>query len=310
MFTFNLLIKKTKKISGLLVPLLLMAGCAGLQPNIKIPEHQPAPPVLKHRPAVVVVLGSGGARGYAHLGVLRALKEAHIPVDALVCASAGCVVGALYADTLDIKKTYHTMMKAGFWDFADVANTPSLSGVMTGYHLEKYLIANMRAQTFDQLKIPLLVATTNLQTGHSYLIQAGPIAPAVLASAALPGAVRPIHLYNRILIDGGVAAPVPVKFANLLHPKAIIAVNIAQALDPQVPSSAYSIYQRAYQIMWLQLTDLSEGDADIIIRPYLGNVGTFDIEHKHQVYQAGLEAGRDMIPKIKQLLAYKHVPLK
>ncbi|OGT48050.1 MAG: hypothetical protein A3F17_00375 [Gammaproteobacteria bacterium RIFCSPHIGHO2_12_FULL_41_15] len=298
-----------KKRCCILACLLLLSGCAGTRPKIEIPATQPPPPKFAKRPQVVVVLGSGGARGYAHLGVLQALKEAHIPIDGLVCASVGCVVGALYADSRSVKKAYRIMMQAGFWNFADVANTPGPSGLMTGYHLEKYLLANMRARNFGQLKIPLLIATTDLLTGHSYLIQGGPIAPAVLASAALPGVVRPIQLYGRVLIDGGVSAPVPVKFAALLRPKAIIAINIARNLFPKIPSGAYSIYSRAYQIMWLQLTDLSQSDADVVIRPYVGDAGTFDMGQRYQLYLEGLKAGKEMIPTIKKMLQHKNVTL-
>ena len=288
---------------------LLLSGCAGVKPNIDIPSKQPAPTWGHQKRQVVVVLGAGGARGYAHLGVLRALKEAHIPIDGLVCASMGCLVGALFADQGDIDQAYNAMMEAGFWDFADVANVPSMRGPTKGYRFEKFLLAHMHAKTFSELKIPLLVASTDLATGNSYLLQGGPVAPAVLASAALPGIVQPVLLYGRQLIDGGVAAPVPVKFAPLLRPKAIIAINIAQVLDADIPYSAYEIYKRAYQIMWLQLTDLGEDGADVIIRPSVGDVSTFDISQKNEMYQRGLEAGRHMVPEIRMMLEQKGIKL-
>lgn len=286
---------------------VLLAGCAGVPPRITIPAEQPKPTWVNKKRNVVVVLGAGGARGYAHLGVLRALKEAHIPIDGLVCASVGCVVGALYADTGSAKATFDSMMAAGFWDFADISNMPNLRGPTKGYRLEKFLLAHMQARNFNELKIPLLVATTDLATGNSYLIQGGPVAPAVLASAALPGIVQPVELYGRQLIDGGVAAPVPVKFADLLHPRAVIAINIAQLLDEEIPYSAYEIYKRAYQIMWLQLTDLGEDGADVIVRPSVGDVGTFDMGQRYEMYLRGLEAGRKMIPKIRVALEQKGI---
>lgn len=286
---------------------LALSACAGVKPAIDIPNKQPPPSWGHQKRQVVVVLGAGGARGYAHLGVLRALKEAHIPIDGLVCASVGCVVGALFADQGDIDQAYNSMMEAGFWDFADVANVPSMRGATKGYRLEKFLLAHMHAKNFNELKLPLLVASTDLATGNSYLLQGGPIAPAILASAALPGLVQPVLLYGRQLIDGGVAAPVPVKFAPLLRPKAIIAINIAQVLEDDIPYSAYEIYKRAYQIMWLQLTDLGEDGADAIIRPSVGDVSTFDISQKQEMYHRGLEAGRHMIPEIRTMLEQKGV---
>lgn len=290
--------------------ILCVSGCAGVRPNITIPTEQPKPTWPNKKRNVVVVLGSGGARGYAHLGVLKAFKEAHIPIDGLVCASVGCVVGALFADSASVKQTYDNMMAAGFWDFADISNVPSLRGPTKGYRLEKFLLSHMHARNFNELKIPLLVATTDLASGNSYLIQGGPVAPAVLASAALPGIVQPVELYGRQLIDGGVAAPVPVKFADLLHPRAIIAINIAQLLDESIPYSAYEIYKRAYQIMWLQLTDLGEDGADVIVRPSVGDVGTFDMSQRYEMYLRGYEAGKKMIPEIRETLEQKGVQLE
>src|SRR3990167_1697344 len=132
------------RIYLLCIIFILISGCAGMRPNIDIPAEQPLPSFTERKSQVVVVLGSGGARGYAHLGVLRAFKEAHIPIDGLVCASVGCVVGALYADSASVRKTYDIMMSAGFWDFADIANFPNLRGATKGYRIEKFLLAHMR----------------------------------------------------------------------------------------------------------------------------------------------------------------------
>ena len=291
-----------KKFVLIVILIAFLSGCAGKKPAIFIPPAPPPTVKLAVRPRVVVVLGSGGARGYAHLGVLQALQGAHIPVDALVCASAGCVVGALYADNQNPRKTYDIMMRAGFWDFADIANFPSPRGIIEGYHLEKFLLKHMQARTFRQLKIKLIIATTDLKTGQTYPIASGPVAPAALASSALPGAVQPVRLYGHQLIDGGVSDPVPVNLAKTLHPEVIIAINIARQLKPAVPILALHIYSRAYSIMWQHLTDASLKGADIIIRPKVGEVGTFDIGKKYQMYLAGFHAGKKAIPRIKQLL--------
>ncbi|WP_423063978.1 patatin-like phospholipase family protein [Candidiatus Paracoxiella cheracis] len=289
---------------------LLITSCAGIKPDITIPQTPPPPVKLKIKPQVVIVLGSGGARGYAHLGVLQALYQAGIPINAIVCASAGCIVGALYADNNNPKTTYDIMMHASFWDFADVSNILSPSGLIEGYHLEKFLLRNMRAKTFRQLKTKLIVATTNLKTGTTYPIESGPVAPAILASAALPGAVQPVHLYGHVLIDGGVANPIPVDLAKKLHPTIIIAINIAEQLPQHVPINAVSIYSRAYAIMWKKLTEYSEKNATIVIHPKLGEVGTFDLGKKYPMYLAGYHAAEKVIPKIKRLLAEKNIPLK
>ncbi len=303
--------RKFVQFTSILVLILGLYACAGTLPNINLPNTPPPPPPLKVKPPrVALVLGSGGARGYAHLGVLQVLQKAGVPIDLIVGASAGSFVGSLFADNESAQKTYQIMMKAGFWDLADVSNVPSMSGVIQGYHYEKFLLHNMQAKTFRQLKIKLLMATTDLNTGKTYVIQSGPVAPAALASAAIPGAVRPIKLYGHVLIDGGVAAPVPVAIAKRYHPKIIIAVNISEQLQNDSPYTAVGILSRANSIMWKHLTKASEKGANIIIRPNVGQTGTFDMSRKHAMYLDGVKAARAELPSILKLLKAKHIPLK
>lgn len=282
-----------------------LVACAGKPPAITIPKTEPKPPALVMSPRVVLVLGGGGARGYAHIGALQALQEAKIPIDAITCASAGCIVGALFADNKSAKKTFDDMIGAGFFTFADVANFPSLGGIVKGYHLEKFLLTHMTARTFSALKIRLIVATTDLLTGHTFVISGGPVAPAVLASAALPGIVLPPHLYGRTLVDGGVSDPVPVDLAKALHPKMIIAIDLSHQLSTHVPVAALNIYNRAYEIVWRQLTDHSLVGADLVISPGVGDIGMFDLGDKYQMYLMGYNATKKAIPKIKALLRSK-----
>ena len=256
-----------------------------------------------HPPRVVLVLGVGGVRGYAHLGVLQALEEAHIPVDVIIGASAGSIVAALYADNQSAKKTYDIMMPAGFWDYADIANFSEPGGIIKGYNLENFLLKNMRARDFNQLHKKMIIATTDAKTGKMYAIESGPIAPAVLASAAVPGGIKPVYLYKHWLIDGGVSTPVPVALATKMHPKLIIAVNLSKASSNELPHSAYGFYGLAYDIMWQRLTAYSLKGADIVINPNVGDMNIFDIRKKQEAYLAGLTAARKQIPAIRKLFA-------
>ena len=279
----------------------LFSACVQNDPTINVPA---SPPPVKaiHQPRVALVLGCGGARGYAHLGVLQALEEAHIPVDVIVGASAGSVVAAIYADNQNFLNTYNIMMPAGTWDFADINNFPGYSGIIKGDQLESFLMQNIQAKNFNELKTPLIVATTDINSGKTYVIESGPIAPAILASAAVPGVIKPVHLYGHWLVDGGVADPVPVDLAKQLHPKIIIAVNLVNLSSNAMPASAYGQYELSYDIMWQRLTSLSLQGADVVISPKVGDVGTFDLSKKHDMYLAGLQAGRQAIPRIRNAL--------
>lgn len=299
---------KRLAIRSLIVGLaLILVGCAGRAPNIAIPSKMPAPVEAAKHPNVVLVLGGGGARGYAHIGVLKVLQKAGIPVDMVVTASAGSIVGALYADNLNANKVSQIMLNASFWDFADVSNLPSLKGPVEGYRLQKFLLHNMHARWFKDLKIPLVVATTQLQSGKLFSIASGPIPPAIEASAAVPGVVQPVHLYGRTLIDGGIIDPLPVDIAKRYHPKIIIAVNIANELSKWRPKTAWGIYDRSTLISWLAFSRLEEKDADIVIRPHVGSTGIFDLSKKQEMILAGEKAAKQALPKIKKLLREKHI---
>lgn len=290
---------------------ILVSACAGKAPQIAVPDHPPATHFnSKLNPSVALVLGAGGARGYAHLGVLAALEAAHIPIDLVAGASVGSFVGALYTDSLSAQQAYDHMMSATFWDLADISNLPSTSGIISGYHFEKFLLKHLRAKHFKSLKKPLIVTTTDLTTGTSYLITSGPIAPAVLASAALPGAVKPVFLYGKTLIDGGVTQPIPVSTVLPYHPKVIIAVDISPELAPTAPHFALSIYNRAYDIMWQQLNQHSAAGADILIRPKVGQINTFNMNEKDALYEAGIKATQAQLPALRALLKQKKIPLK
>lgn len=289
---------------------MLLGACAGARPNIATPKQAPAPLYLSHRPQVALVFGAGGARGFAHAGVAKVLQDAGVPIDLIVGSSVGSFYGALLADSGNANQAAKIMLSAQFWDIADISNLPSIEGFIQGYHYEKFLLHHMHARWFNQLKIPLVIVTTDLKTGHAFVISSGPVAPAAEASASMPGVVKPAHLYGRTLIDGGMTDPVPVDVAKAYHPKVIIAVNIAQQLSPKKPWSAIGVYDRGYHIAWLALSRRTEASADIIIRPQVGQIGTFEIDKKYQLFYQGEKAAYRALPQIKKILAENHIALK
>jgi len=286
------------------IAFLFLSACAS-QSKQEVPVPATAPVVTKtiQHPRIALVLGSGGVKGYAHLGVLQALEEANISVDVLVGSSAGSVVASLYADNQSFKKTFDIMMPAGFWDYADVGNLSGSGGIVKGYQLQRFMIEHMQARQFHELHKKVIIATSDMNTGKLYPIESGPIAPAVLASSAIPGAVKPVNLYGRTLIDGGVTSPVPVELAMKLHPKLIIAVDLSTKTSNKAPTSAMGVVDSAIHMMGRRLAEVSLSGADVVISPKVGDVNLFDIRKKQEMYLAGLSAARQQIPKIRQLLA-------
>ena len=284
-----------------------LSGCAVKKPDVNVPRTPPPIVMPKKRPQVALVLGSGGARGYAHLGVIKVLRNAGVPINLIAGASAGAIFGAVYADTGSYHKTYATMMEAKFWDMADMENFPDPDGLMTGYHLENFMLQHLHAKTFKQLKIPLVIATTDIYKGEVYKIGSGPIAPAVEASSAVPVLVRPSYLYGRDLVDGGVTDSVPVDLVKPYHPKLIIAVDIDPDLIEMMPGSEYGMYNRVYAVMGRELSIRSAVGADVVIYPQVGQAGTFNIHNKYKLFYAGEVATKKALPKILGLMKQRGI---
>ncbi len=295
------------KILFILCISILLVSCAGIEPDIKIPAQPPTPTLLTHKPRIALVLGGGGARGFAHVGVLKVLHNAHLPIDVIIGTSAGSIVGAIYADNGSYVQLHNVMLKASLGNFFAFSNVPNLSGMVEGYRMQRFLLNNMHARDFNQTKIKLILATTNLQTGPVYPRASGPIAPAVRASASIPGLIQPMHMYSKTLIDGGMSDPIAVDLAIPLHPKLIIAVDIARALNKQLPNSASGIAQRAMLISRMHISDSSLRGADIVIRPSVGDASVFDINDRTQLIKAGEQAAKRALPQIKQLMRQRGI---
>lgn len=300
---------KTYKYSLICVLSILLSACAGTRPEITAPQFKPPQTEHLDKPSVALVLGGGGARGMAHVGVIKVLAKAGVPINLIAGTSAGSIVGSIYADQANAKIMYQIFSHIGFWDIADFNNIPTKNGIMQGYRLQKFLLKHMKARTFAQLKIPFIATTTDLISGQVYPITSGPVAPAVQASAAIPGLFDPVHLYGHVLVDGGMVDPVAVDLVKPYHPKVIIAVEVARQLSPNLPSTNEGYMNRAGVIRQMSITRFSTRGADIVIRPQVGTTNVFQISKKEQLFVAGEAAAKKALPKILELLKEKHIPL-
>ena len=170
----------------------------------------PAPP--PERPRIGVALGGGFARGIAHLGVLRVLQEENIPVDYLAGTSAGALLAISYASGHTIPEIERQARATRFKDFGSWKL--SWLGLASNQKLEHYPRKYLGVSTFEDLKIPLAIAATDLGTGKAVYFSHGPLGPALRASCAYPGMFVPVEIDGRMLVDGFLAAPVPVDAAR------------------------------------------------------------------------------------------------
>lgn len=304
--------QKYKRLTRQLVYLILitsmLTGCC--HPFCSIPPSQPEelPPCepLEHPVRLALVLGGGGARGMAHVGVLKEFEEANIPVDLIVGCSAGSMVGFLYChnpNADDLKGLLLTKKKEHFIDFNIWR---SRFGLGRGYALRKFLYENVGDLDFCDLQIPLLVVATDLWTGDLVCIGGGEVVPAVHASCALPFYFTPVPLYGRILVDGGVADLVPVDTACTRNAEIIVAVDLSECLPKTRPTNLFGVAKRSAEIKFLKHNQACLRFADVVIKPDLGDIDCFEDGRTMDIYEAGRQAAKDAIPYILEMLQAKN----
>src|SRR5712692_8655612 len=253
----------------------------------------------RERPRVGLALAGGFARGIAHLGVLRVLREAGIPIDCVSGTSVGALIGAGFCSGSSLEAMQKIGETTSFTDFGRW--TPSWLGLATNQRMEKYLARFTTAKTFEELRTPLAIATTDINAGVSVYYSHGPIAPPLRASCAYPGLFVPIQFEGRTLVDGFLTAPVPVEGALLLGADVVIAVYLEAGRLEQprtftdVLSRALNIVQRHSDLAW-------RTQADIIIEPDVKHFVWDDFSKTPEMIAAGEAAALAALPQIRAVL--------
>jgi NTE family protein len=283
---------------------LLSTGC--FYPHKFLPQKNPPPlpecPALPSPIRLALVLGGGGARGLAHVGVIEEFEKANIPIDLIVGCSAGSLVGALYSDLPNSEHLKRRLLRLRTSFFVDFNILQARYGLCQGKSLRQFLKNNLAATNFHDLHVPLFIVATDLYSGELVTIGGGPIIPAIEASCSIPFVFVPVDLHGRILVDGGVIDPVPVRIARKLGAEIVVAVDLRALLPPTFPTNLFGIAKRSAEITLLWKSEWCTHDADVVIRPKLGFIGTFDDAYNEIIYQAGREAARKSIPEILKLL--------
>ena len=270
-----------------------------------IPEYK-----LSDKPIVVALcLGAGGSRGIAHLGVLYELEKAGIPIDLIVGASAGSVIGASYADhphVEDLIPKFKSQRKDRLLDM-DMLNLRY--GIYKGAAFQNFLIESLNATHFEDLQIPCLVVATDMISGEELCFGSGPLAPVIHASCAIPYFFHPVEAYGRYLIDGGVTNPIPVSIAKKHGAQVIIAVDITFSLPKALPTNLLGIAKRSMEICFHKVNRLCLENADVVITPDVKTIGVFEDEAFDLLFEAGRASAREALPEIQRLLEKSDVAI-
>jgi NTE family protein len=251
------------------------------------------------RPRIGLALAGGFARGIAHIGVLRALKQAGIPIDVIAGTSVGALIGACYCGGVPFEDMQRIASATSFADFGRW--TPSWLGLATNQRMESYFGRFTHVRTFEELKTPLAIAATDINAGFTIYYTRGPILPPLRGSCAYPGLFVPIQFEGRTLVDGFLTAPVPVEGALLLGADIVIAVYLESAIaeNPRtvadVINRSFNIIQRHSDIAWRQ-------QADLIIEPDVKQFVWDDFTRTNDMVAAGEAAVEVALPQIRALV--------
>jgi len=282
---------------------LLLIGCTTTNPPITVVQEvkTPQPP---RKIKIGLALGGGAARGFAHIGVIKALEAQGIYPDIVVGTSAGSLVGALYAagnNGFALHKLALDMDEAVISDWSIPIFTKS-TGVLKGEALQSYVNHAVNNLPLEKMKIPFGVVATDLHTGLPVLFQRGNTGVAVRASSAVPGLFQPVQIGDHTYVDGGLVSPVPVSFAREMGADFVIAVNISAQTDVQTVNSTLEVLLQTFAIMGQSINRYELKSADIVIQPGLGAMKGSDFNGRNIAVLAGEQATSIAMPEIKRKL--------
>lgn len=262
------------------------------------------------RPKIALVLGGGGARGLAHIGVLKVLEEEKVPVDIVVGTSVGALIGALYCSGISMGKI-ERIGEDVRWN--NITNLKSITllrlllseQLLSTKKMEEYLSKNIGNKSFDELSKTFACVATDINTGEMIVMKEGDVAFAARASATIPGVFAPAEFRHRYLVDGGISSNIPTDIAKLLGADIIIAVPVSADISKSNVSNVMMTLTQAIYIQGRLLDKERLKDADIVIRPKVGEISIVDLGRSKECIDAGVLAARKAIPEIKRFILGK-----
>jgi NTE family protein len=289
---------RTYRIAALLLIAGLLAGCPLFERDVaadRLPRHE----ALASTPKIALVLGSGGPRGFAHIGVLKVLEEAGIRPDVVVGSSVGAMVGALYASGMsaaDLEREAYELNVMQFFEMSQLTG-----GLSNGRAVQDFVNARVGDRPIEKLPLPFAAAVTRVRDKALVMFTRGDTGLAVRASGASPGQFEAVKIGADSYVDGDEASPVPIRAARQLGARFVIAVDVSAYLA-DTPATALPEWitkdeRRAKQIA------AEEADADIMIHPNIGYYAGHTEEYRRRVIAAAERFTREKLPQLRAALA-------
>jgi NTE family protein len=283
-----------------------LGGCLSLG------EKPPAPasptPIATPAPIKIgLALGGGAARGFAHIGVIKALEAQGITPDIIVGTSAGALVGVLYASGLNGFELQKVALEidenqVSDWSLPD-------RGVIKGEALQNFVNRIVGNRLLEKLPRRFAAVATDLKTGEATIFNSGNSGAAVRASSAVPGIFQPVQINGREYVDGGLVSPLPISIARKLGATFVIAVDISAKPADGKTRSTSDVMLQTFAIMGQTISRHEQLDADIVVRPITAELPATDFVGRHKAVLEGEKAAAAVMPQIKAALEKRRAGL-
>jgi NTE family protein len=265
-------------------------------PASRLPRFEP----LAAKPRIALVLGSGGPRGFAHIGVIKVLEQAGLKPDLIIGCSVGAMVGAMYADGMtaaQLEKLANEINVAEFFFELRVLRGNPASGAA----VQAYVNEKVGKRTIEQLKIPFVATATRLPDRSLAMFDRGDTGLAVRASGASPGEFEAVKIGDQMYIDGDEASPVPIRAAKALGAQVVIAVDVSAYVEdtPAHVPEAWKVKdaRRAKEVAE------EAPQADVLLHPNIGYYAGHDDKYRRRVMETAERYTREQLPRIREKLA-------
>jgi NTE family protein len=280
-----------------------LGGCAAVPHATVTPAVAPPPqPAAKRLPVIGLALGGGAARGFAHVGVIQVLEEAGIKPQLVVGTSAGSLVATLYAsgkNGAQLQQVAETMEEGAITDWT----LPLFNrGLLRGEALARFVNTQVKHRLIEDMPLPLGVVATDLNSGQGVLFRRGDAGTAVRASSAVPAVFLPVRIGEHEYVDGGLVAPVPVRYARDMGAELVIAVDISSIAEGNQTADQLQVLLQTFTIMGKSINSHELKQAEVVVRPALAGSKSTDFAARKKVIEAGRVAMQQALPQLRRAI--------
>ena len=259
------------------------------------------------RPKIGLALGSGGSRGLAHIGVIKALEENNIPIDFIAGSSIGAMAGGFYAAGLSIKKMEEISLETNWRRMFSLVDPHLKQGLISGEKVKTFIEGYVDGKKIEDCKIPFVAVATDLKTGEIVILNKGGMAQAIRASISIPLVFKPVEIDGKTLADGGLSAPVPVEIVQGMGADIIIAINLDKHYhDEEWKPGWYDIANDSLNILRHHLALSNVTSADMVINIDVGkNNYWYQFINGQDKILTGEKATKEILPRLQEIINQK-----